>query len=77
MKNRPTVVPSPEASALTTPEAAAYFLNIKPATLEQWRWNGRGPRFCKISRSVRYRKIDLDFFWKSEFLSTTEAQAAV
>lgn len=77
MKNRPTVVPSPEASTLTTPEAAAY-LNIKPATLEQWRWNGRGPRFCKISRSVRYRKIDLDAFLEERvFSSTTEAQAAV
>jgi len=70
-----TVSPPPKAT-LKTPEAAAY-LNIKPATLEQWRWNGRGPRFIKLSRSVRYRQADLDaFIGERVFSSTTEAQAA-
>jgi excisionase family DNA binding protein len=64
------------AAALRTPEAAAY-LNVQPATLEQWRWNGRGPRFVKIGRSVRYRHADLDEFLGSRvFSNTTEAQAA-
>jgi excisionase family DNA binding protein len=63
-------------NTLRTPEAAAY-LNVQPATLEQWRWNGRGPRFCKIGRSVRYRQADLDLFLAERvFQSTTEAQAA-
>jgi len=62
--------------ALRTPEAAIY-LNVKPATLEMWRWNGRGPRFVKIGRSVRYRQSDLDAFLAERvFTSTTEAQAA-
>lgn len=64
------------AAVFKTPEAAAY-LDVKPATLEQWRWNGRGPRFCKIGRSCRYRQADLDAFLSERvFSSTTEAQAA-
>lgn len=64
------------AAALTTQEAAAY-LNIKPTTLEQWRWNGKGPRFCKIGRSCRYRQADLDAFLGARvFSSTSEAQVA-
>jgi excisionase family DNA binding protein len=62
-------------AVLTTTEAAEY-LNMKPSTLEQWRWNGQGPRFCKIGRSCRYRVTDLDAFLAERvFHSTTEAQA--
>jgi len=60
-----------------TTKQAAEFLQIKETTLEQWRWNGRGPRYCKIGRSVRYRKADLDAFLAERvYTSTTEAQAA-
>jgi excisionase family DNA binding protein len=63
------------AAALTTPEAAAY-LNVKPATLEQWRWNGKGPRYCSLGRSIRYRIADLDVFLGARvFTSTTEAHS--
>ena len=62
------------AAALRTSEAAAY-LGVQPATMEQWRWNGRGPRFAKIGRCVRYRRSDLDAFLEQRvFRSTTEAQ---
>lgn len=57
-------------------EEAAEILQVKPATLEQWRWNGKGPRFVKMGRAVRYRKADLDAFIEARvFGSTTEAQA--
>jgi len=59
---------------LKTKEAAA-FLQLKPATLEQWRWNGKGPQFIKLGRSVRYRKVDLESFIEERiFGNTTEAQ---
>lgn len=75
-QDNPTVS-VPPCPALRTTEAAAY-LNVQPATLEQWRWNGRGPTFVKIGRSVRYRQTDLDAFINARvFTSTTEAQAAV
>lgn len=61
---------------LTTPQAAAY-LGLQPATLEQWRWSGRGPRFIKLGRACRYRVADLDAYMESRaFSSTTEAQRA-
>lgn len=69
-------VSSPPSPILRTPEAAAY-LNVQPTTLEQWRWNGRGPTFIKIGRSVRYRQADLDAFLSARtFANTTESQHA-
>ena len=60
---------------MRTPEAAAY-LNVQSSTLEQWRWNGRGPRFSKLGRAVRYRQSDLDEFLNARvFSNTTEAGA--
>jgi excisionase family DNA binding protein len=47
---------------LTTEQAAAY-LNLKPTTLEQWRWErgDDGPPFLRLSRrAVRYRQSDLE-----------------
>jgi len=58
-------------------EAAAAFLQVKPATLEQWRWRGNGPLFVKVGRSVIYQKKDLEAYIEARvFRSTTEAQAA-
>jgi predicted DNA-binding transcriptional regulator AlpA len=49
----------PPRQLLTTPLAARY-LGLKPATLKDWRYRGRGPRYLKQSRSVRYCQGDLD-----------------
>jgi hypothetical protein len=35
---------------------------ISPRTLEQWRWQGRGPRYLKISGRVIYRLSDIETF---------------
>ena len=48
---------------LLTTEQAARYLNLKPTTLEQWRWErgDDGPPFLRLSRrAVRYRKSDLE-----------------
>jgi excisionase family DNA binding protein len=75
--NTATIPPATPSPNLKT-EDAAKFLNVKPTTLEQWRWNGRGPRFVKIGRSCRYRQSDLDAFLEARvFSSTNEAQASV
>lgn len=51
-------------------------LGLKPSTLEQMRLTGRGPRFCKIGRSVRYRYEDVTAWINANtFNSTTEADA--
>ena len=60
-----------------TTKQAAEFLQIKETTLEQWRWNGKSPRFIKMGRCVRYREADLEAFMNERvYGSTTEAQAA-
>jgi hypothetical protein len=35
---------------------------ISPRTLEQWRWQGRGPRYLKIGGRVVYRLPDVETF---------------
>lgn len=35
---------------------------ISPRTLEQWRWQGKGPRYLKIGGRVVYRLLDVEAF---------------
>jgi hypothetical protein len=35
---------------------------ISPRTLEQWRWQGRGPQYLKIGGRVVYRLSDIEAF---------------
>ncbi len=48
-----------KAETLLTTEQAAWLLRISRKTLERMRVEGRGPRFVKIGRCVRYRQRDL------------------
>ena len=48
-----------EDALLDTPTAADR-LGLKPATLETWRWSGKGPPFLKLGGRVRYRQQDLN-----------------
>lgn len=50
-----------DAGLLNTKQAADY-LGLSPGTLMAWRYQQRGPTYCKIGGSVRYRKDDLDSF---------------
>ena len=40
---------------------------ISPRTLEQWRWQGKGPKYLKIGAKVVYRLEDVESF-ESEHL---------
>ena len=46
---------------------------ISPRTLEQWRWQGRGPRFLKICRRVVYRLSDIEAFEAASLHANTVA----
>jgi hypothetical protein len=35
---------------------------VSPRTLEQWRWQGKGPRYLKIGGRVVYRHQDIETF---------------
>ncbi len=56
-------------------QAAAQMLRIAASTLEKKRVYGGGPRFVKISRSVRYRPSDLSA-WVAENLRQSTSVAA-
>ncbi|MEU6785921.1 helix-turn-helix domain-containing protein [Nonomuraea angiospora] len=46
---------------LATEEEVAGRLQLKPATLREWRWRGTGPRFIRFStKAIRYRWSDVD-----------------
>lgn len=62
---------------LTTKEAAKY-LRVSPSFLERDRWAGARIKFVAIgSRSIRYRKADLDAYLESQArLSTSQKHAS-
>jgi Helix-turn-helix domain len=43
-------------------KALADRWQVSPRTLEQWRWQGRGPRYLKIGGRVIYRRQDVEAF---------------
>ena len=51
---------------LLSPELLARLWNISPKTLSQWRWNGHGPKYCKIGKLVRYSMDDIEAFEMSK-----------
>src|SRR5262245_27731515 len=42
--------------------ALANRLGVSRSTLQSWRYSGRGPRFIKLGRMVRYRVADVDAY---------------
>jgi excisionase family DNA binding protein len=44
------------------PKEAAAYLRSSTSTLAKLRVYGGGPVFCRVGRSIRYRKSDLDEF---------------
>lgn len=59
-----------------TNDVAAY-TGLSPVTLRKWRITGRGPRFVRLGRAVRYRKTAVDAFVSTrEYANTTEADTA-
>jgi excisionase family DNA binding protein len=37
-------------------------LGVSRSTLQSWRYAGRGPRFIKLGRMIRYRTADVDAY---------------
>lgn len=47
-------------SPFLTTDQAAHYLGLSRQTLEKMRWQGRGPRYRKHGRYVRYHIADLE-----------------
>jgi hypothetical protein len=55
---------------LLTPDEVADALQVPAATLPQWRYLGRGPKYIKVGRHVRYRVVDLDRWLDEQSIGT-------
>ncbi len=44
---------------------------LSPRTLEQWRWQGKGPRYLKIGGRVVYRLSDIEAFESASLHTNT------
>lgn len=65
--------PAPQPVAFDTAQAANY-TNVPKRSLENYRYRGGGPVFCKLSGIVRYLKSDLDA-WLAENRQTSTSSA--
>ena len=63
------------AAALTEGQVAEQ-LGLSVATLRAWRHRGRGPRFLRFGRAVRYLPADLDEFIRVSAVDTRSVSAS-
>ena len=61
--------------ALTECEVADM-LGLSVATLRAWRHRGKGPRFLRLGRSVRYLPSDLADFVRASAVDTTSVSSS-
>jgi len=63
---------------LMTQREVKEITGLADSTLEQWRLKGKGPKFIKLGRLVRYRTSDVQAYIAGlkGFASTTEADTA-
>src|SRR5690349_9701241 len=64
-----SLVPSPETAPTTSDlidePTLATRLGVSRSTLQSWRYTGRGPRFIKLGRMIRYRNVDIDAYLRA------------
>ena len=63
------------ARALTEHEVADM-LGLSVATLRAWRHRGKGPRFLRLGRSVRYLPSDVAGFVRAGAVDTTSVSSS-
>ena len=64
---------APPDLELLTPKEAAGFLRLSESFLAKARMRGDGPRYRKLSRSVRYSRADL-MLWLKACAKTSTAE---
>ena len=63
-------------TGLLTPEDVAALLQVTVNTLQNWRYNGRGPIFSRVGGIIRYTRQDInDFIYSSRQSITGQAMA--
>lgn len=56
----------PSGSDLVDEARLAARLGVSRSTLQSWRYAGRGPRYIKIGRFIRYRNADIDAYLRTQ-----------
>src|SRR5262245_48536108 len=56
---------SMSAGDLIDEPALAARLGVSRSTLQSWRYAGRGPRYIKLGRMIRYRNDDVDAYLRA------------
>jgi predicted DNA-binding transcriptional regulator AlpA len=66
-----TVAPiiAPNDELLDETKLAAR-LGVTRSTLQSWRYAGKGPRYIKIGKFVRYRSTDVDAYLRAQTRGT-------
>jgi excisionase family DNA binding protein len=52
-------------------ERTGEYLTVPVGTLANWRYQGKGPRFVKIGRHVRYRRSDVEAWLEANVREST------
>mgnify|MGYP000139974809 CR=1 FL=1 len=55
-----------EGSELLDEPRRAARLDVSRSTLQSWRYVGKGPRFIKLGRLIRYRNADVDSYLRAQ-----------
>jgi excisionase family DNA binding protein len=62
----PREEPMPQiTSDLIDEVSLAARLGVSRSTLQSWRYTGRGPRYLKVGRLVRYRNADVEAYLRA------------
>jgi excisionase family DNA binding protein len=64
------IVGSARRTTALTERQVAEQLGLSVATLRAWRHRGKGPRFLRLGRSVRYLPADVDEFVRESAVDT-------
>jgi excisionase family DNA binding protein len=68
--NSPTGEDSRRRTTALTERQVAEQLGLSVATLRAWRHRGKGPRFLRLGRAVRYLPADVDEFVRASAVDT-------
>lgn len=55
-----------DGSQLLDEGRLAERLGVSRSTLQSWRYSGRGPRYLKIGRLIRYQESDVEAYLRAQ-----------
>jgi len=70
VSNTSGAIDSTRRTTARTERQVAEQLGLSVATLRAWRHRGKGPRFLRLGRSVRYLPADVDEFVRASAVDT-------